>query len=358
MQTTIGMDLGDSKHVACVLDNEGEVVRREAVDNNPESIKEFLDGFARPERVRVAIETGTHSPWMSQLLQARGFQVLVAQSRSLRAIWDTDVKDDWRDAEKLARMARVDPKMLCPIRHRGRRAQAHLAVIRARDNLVRARSALASSVRGMVKSFGGRLPECSVEALPAKAEEHLPQDLRPAMMPVLGAISTLTLQVRAFDKAIDQMSATQYPEVARLTQVAGVGCLTALAYVLVLEDPGRFPNSRAVGPYLGLTPGLDLSGKTDKALPITKAGDGLLRRLLVGSANYILGPFGPDCDLRRYGERIAGRGGKVARRKARTAVARKLAVLLHRLWVTPEPYEPLRNGNRRKADTQAVAQVA
>lgn len=357
MQTTIGMDLGDTKHVACVLDKDGQVVRREAIENNPESIHRFLDGFAHPRRVRVAIETGTHSPWVSHLLQERGFQVLVAQSRSLRAIWDTEVKDDWRDAEKLARMARVDPKMLSPVRHRGRRAQAHLAVIRARDNLVRVRSALANSVRGMTKSFGGRLPECSVEALPAKAEEQLPQDLRPALMPILAAISALTVQVRAFDKAIEQMSAAQYPEVARLTQVAGVGCLTALTYVLVLEDPVRFPTSRSVGPYLGLTPGLDFSGKTDKPMPITKAGDGLLRRLLVGSANYILGPFGPDCDLRRYGERIGARGGKVAKRKARTAVARKLAVLLHRLWVSPEPYEPLRNG-KRKPDPTGVPQVA
>ena len=357
MQTTIGMDLGDSRHVVCVLDKEGEVVRREAVENNPKSIQEFLDGFARPERVQVAIETGTHSPWMSHLLQKRGFQVLVAQSRCLRAIWDVDVKDDWRDAEKLARMARVDPKMLSPVRHRGRTAQVHLAMIRARDNLVRARSALASSVQGMVKSSGGLVPDCSVEALPSKAEEHIPQDLRPALAPVLASIEALTMQVRACDKSLEHLAAEHYPEVERLTQVAGVGCLTALTYVLVLEDPSRFPRSRDVGPYIGLTPGRDFSGETDKPMPITKAGDSLLRRLLVGSANYILGPFGPDCDLRRYGERIAARGGKVAKRKARTAVARKLAVLLHRLWVTPVPYEPLRNSNGKQAGKE-VAQVA
>jgi transposase len=327
------------------------------VDNNQKSINEFLDGFAHPDRVRVAIETGTHSPWISHLLQARGFQVLVAQSRSLQAIWGADVKNDWRDAEKLARMARVDPKMLSPVRHRGRTAQAHLAMVRARDNLVRARSALASSVRGMVKSFGGRVPECSVEALPSKAGEHIPKDLLPAVNPVLAAIRGLTLQIRSFDKSLERLCAKQYPEVERLTQVSGVGCLTAFAYVLVLEDPVRFPNSRAVGPYVGLTPGQDLSGQTDKPMSITKAGDSLLRRLLVGSANYILGPFGPDCDLRRFGERIAARGGKVAKRKARTAVARKLAVLLHRLWVTPEPYEPLRN-NRNRPAAQETAKSA
>lgn len=349
MGTTVGMDLGDREHVVCVLDDGGEVVRREAVANSPDSVKEFLDGFADPGSVTVAVETGTHSPWMSDLLESRGFRVLVGKSRSLRAIWDTDVKDDWRDAEQLARMARFDPKMLSPIRHRGRRAQADLAMIRARDSLVRARSSLASSVRGMVKSFGGRIPECSVEALPSKAEEHIPKDLLPALTPVLSSIGSLTIHIRAFDKSIDRMCGKKYPETERLAQVAGVGLLTALAFVLVLENPRRFRKSRDVGPYLGLVPGRDRSGQTDKPLPITKAGDTLLRRLMVGSANYILGPFGPDCDLRRYGERIAGSGGKVAKRKAKIAVARKLGVLLHRLWVTGETYEPLRNSNRKSA---------
>jgi transposase len=204
-------------------------------------------------------------------------------------------------------------------------------------------------VRGMVKSFGGRVPDCSVEALPSKAGEHIPKDLLPALAPVLSSIGALTIQIRAFDKSIDRMCGKKYPETERLAQVAGVGLLTALAFVLVLENPRRFRKSRDVGPYLGLVPGRDRSGQTDKPLPITKAGDSLLRRLMVGSANYILGPFGPDCDLRRYGERIAGGGGKVAKRKGKIAVARKLGVLLHHLWVTGEPYEPLRNSNRKSA---------
>jgi transposase len=354
MGTTVGMGLGDREHVACVLDDGGDVVGRVAVANSPDSVTKSLDEFPDAGSVTVAIETGTHSPWMSDLLESRGFRVLVGKSRSLRAIWDTEFKDDGRGAELLARMARFDPKILSPIRHRGRRAQADLAMIRARDSLVRARSSLASSVRGMLKSFGGRIADCSVEALRSKAEKHIPEDLRPALAPLLSSIRSLTVQIRAFDKSIETMCGKKYPETERLAQVAGVGLLTALAFVLVLENPRRFRESRDVGPYLGLVPGRDRSGQADKPLPITKAGDTLLRRLMVGSANYILGPFGPDCDLRRYGERIAGSGGKVAKRKAKIAVARKLGVLLHRLWVTGETYEPLRNSSSNRKSAKAA----
>ena len=127
-----------------------------------------------------------------------------------------------------------------------------------------------------------------------------------------------------------------------IARVAGVGPLTALAYVLTLEDPDRFAGSRAVGAYLGLRPKQASSGTRTPQLRITKAGDGMLRRLLVGSAHYILGPFGPDCDLRRWGLRLAARGGKNAKKRAVVAVARKLAVLLHRLWVTGDRYQALR----------------
>ena len=118
--------------------------------------------------------------------------------------------------------------------------------------------------------------------------------------------------------------------------------MTALAYLLTLEEPGRFEQSRSVGAYVGLTPRRDQSGQTDKQLRITQCGDGYLRQLLVTSSHYILGPFGPDSDLRRYGLRIAERGGKNAKKRAVVAVARKLAVLLHHLWKTGVDYEPLR----------------
>jgi transposase len=155
-------------------------------------------------------------------------------------------------------------------------------------------------------------------------------------------VADLSGQIRNYDKQIETMAEQRYPEVKILTQICGVGVLTALTYVLVLEDPHRFKKSRSVGAYLGLRPRLNQSGQSDRQLRITKAGDSLLRRLLVGSGQYILGPFGPDCDLRRWGLTLAARGGKNAKKRAVVAVARKLAVLLHRLWITGEAYEAFR----------------
>jgi len=217
-----------------------------------------------------------------------------------------------------------------------------LAVIRSRDAVVRTRTNLINHVRGMVKSFGGRISKCSAEAFCSRALEEMPEELRPTLWAVVKTIADLSRQIRNYDKQIEAMAEQRYPEVKILRQISGVGVLTALTYVLVLEDPHRFKKSRSVGAYLGLRPRLKQSGQSDRQLRITKAGDKLLRRLLVGSGQYILGPLGPDCDLRRWGLALAARGGKNAKKRAAVAVARKLSVLLHRLWMTGEEYEPFR----------------
>jgi transposase len=266
--------------------------------------------------------------------------------------WGADNKTDDRDAEMLARIARFDPKLLSPITHRARVAHRHLAVVKARDALVRSRTDLVNFVRGTLKTAGIALPKCSTPAFgKAVRAMQLGDLLWQAVAPVVETIEGLTVKIRQFDRQIVELCRQKYAETARLQQVAGVGPVTALAFVLTLEDPKRFRKSREVGPYLGLVPKRDQSGQCDKPLSITKAGNTYLRRLLVSAANYILGPFGPDCDLRRYGERIASRGGKVARRKAKVAVARKLAVLLHRLWESGDKYQPI----RRKAEQNRAA---
>src|SRR5438876_37999 len=181
-----------------------------------------------------------------------------------------------------------------------------------------------TTVAGLEQWFGGRPPA-----------------VRPALAPVLEQLQQLTTTIRGFDRAVEHRCAQSYPETARLRQVTGVGPVTALAYVVVLDDPTRFRRSRAVGAYLGLRPRRSQSGEQDPQLRITKAGNPFLRRLVVQAAHYILGPHGPDCDLRRHGERIAARGGKNAKKRAVIAVARKLAVLLHHLWISGAVYEPL-----------------
>ena len=258
-------------------------------------------------------------------------------------LYENDSKDDRVDAEYLARVGRLDPALLKPITHRGEAAQADLAVLSSRDVLVRTRTLLINHTRGVVKAMGGRLPRCSAESFARRVGPHVPPALRPALAPVLAQLQQLTAAIRGVDREVERRCAEQYPATAQLRQVSGVGPVTALAYVLVLEDPRRFARSRAVGAYLGLRPRRSQSGERDPQLGITKGGNPFLRRLLVQGAQYILGPRGPDCDLRRHGERIAARGGKNAKKRAVIAVARKLAVLLHHLWISGAVYEPLRH---------------
>jgi transposase len=230
-----------------------------------------------------------------------------------------------------------------------------LAVVRARDGLVKARTQLVNHVRSSLKSFGERLTGCSTKTFGRRAAGQIPKELRPALVPILRTIDALSARIVAYEKRIESMCHETYPQTERLRQVSGVGPVTALSYVLSLDDPSRFSTSRTVGAYLGLRPRQQQSGERDPDLRITKAGDRDLRRLLVQSAQYILGPFGKDSDLKRFGKAIASRGGKIAKRRAVIAVARKLSVLLHRLWLTGEVYEPLRNSERGKARTRKPA---
>jgi len=330
--------LGDRHSYFYTLDGSGENTEWGRVQTTQNALEKRFQNCAA---ARVVIEAGTHSPWVSRLLAGWGHEVLVANPRKVALIARNDSKDDPIDAELLARLGRVDPQLLSPIAHRGAQAQADLAVIRARDAVVAARTQLINHVRGAVKSLGGRMPRCSARSFAHKGADQVPEAVRAALEPLLELIGEVTQQIAGYDRQIEAACREKYPETELLRQVTGVGALTALAFVLTLEDPYRFTRSRSVGSFLGLRPGKDKSGAQDPELRITKGGDQLLRRLLVGSAQYILGPFGPDCDLRRWGLKLASRGRKNAKKRAVVAVARKLAVLLHRLWVGGEVYEPL-----------------
>jgi transposase len=174
----------------------------------------------------------------------------------------------------------------------------------------------------------------------------LSAELKMALEPLLAEVESLNQRIAEYDRRIEQIAKEVHPEVALLKQVKGVGTLIALTYVLTVADPHRFRRSRDVGCYLGLRPGRRNSGKSEPQLHISKEGDRYLRTLLVQGAQYILGPFGQDSDLRRWGRKLAERGGKNAKKRAVVAVARKLAVLLHKLWVSGEVYEPLRNNHQ------------
>jgi transposase len=352
--TTAGLDLGDKYSYLCLIDSQsGEVIEEGRLRTSPEAFRRRFSSEQPP--MRIAIEAGTHSPWASRVLEECGHEVLVANARKLRLIYVNKRKTDEVDAENLARLARVDPKLLYPLKHRGEESQAHLAIVRARQALVGARTQLVNHVRGAVKSFGARLPKCPARSFHNKAPEHIPEALLPALGPVLEQIGSLTERIKDYDRKLETISEDHYPETKLLRQVEGIGPLTALTFVLTVEDPHRFKKSRAVGAYLGLVPATDRSGDSDPQKRISKEGDEMLRKLLVGSAHYVLGPFGKDSDLRRHGEKVASPGAKNAKKRAVVAVARKLCVLLHRLWVTGEVYEPLYNTHRRQEQQEAAA---
>lgn len=337
---TIGIDVSDRYSQVCVLDSAGRIVDEPRFRTTPEDLAKQ---FRRRQRARIALEVGTHAAWMARLLQEWGHEVIVANARVLALIFADHTKTDRVDARKLARVARFDPALLHPIRLRRRDTQAHLAVLRSREVLVRTRTRLVNHVRGVLKSFGLRVPGTSTRTFAGRARPLVPTDLQEALAGLLHQLDLVQAQIYRCDAQVERIAREQYPETERLRQVNGVGPLTSLAFVLTLEDPARFPRSRWVAAFLGLRPRMHESGERHPPQRITKAGDAHLRGYLVNAAQYILGPFGRDSDLRRFGFRIQARGGKYAKGRAVVAVARKLAVLLHRLWVTGAPYEPLRH---------------
>jgi transposase len=349
---TIGVDLGDKTSRYCVLDSNGEKRQESSVGTNKEELGKVFGGMGGS---RIAIEVGTHSPWVSRLLSSLGHEVIVANARQVKLISMSSRKDDRLDAQLLARLARVDVQLLRPVRHRGEQAQLDLGEIRARAALVETRTSLVNAARGMVKAFGERLPKCDADQMGVEQLKGLPAALQEMLRPLLEAVGSLTEQIYVYNERIEQIARNEYPETVLLRQVKGVGSLIALTFVLTIEDAERFEHSRDVGCYVGLRPKRGDSGASQPQLRISKEGDSYLRKMLVQGAHYILGQRGPDTDLKRWGLKLAGHGGKNGKKRAIVAVARKLAVLLHRLWVSGEVYEPLRNSDTGRSGKQKVA---
>ena len=348
---TVGVDLGDQWSNYCILGLGGETLVEGQFRTRKQEVAEFFQALAMS---RVVVEVGTHSAWVREIMAGFGHEVLVANPRLMEGSKRRRRKSDRIDAEKLARLGRMDPKSLHPIEHRSTEVREDLVILRARDALVKSRTELINSVRGQVKSMRGRVTGCSSVAFSQKAIAEIPEEVHETLQPLLRLIATLSEEIKTFDQRIEKLAAEKYMQTQLLRQVSGVGPVTALAFVLTLETPLRFARSGDVGPYLGLVPKQEDCGDIQPQLGISKAGDRMLRKLLVGSAHYILGPFGPDTDLRRFGMRLCERGGKNAKKRAAVAVARKLAVLLHRLWASGEVYEPLGHGSVTRP-AQAVA---
>jgi transposase len=331
---TIGIDLGDKMSRYCIVNREGEAVEEGSFRNQVSSIEAHFSGEPR----RIALEAGAQSAWISRELQRLGHEVIVANVRQLKWITSSDNKNDSEDARKLALLARADVGLLAPVEHRTGEQQGELAVIRARDAILRARTLLINSARGLAKGFGLRLPKSITGTFGKRAVADLPAMLRTALGGVLEQIDALSQRIGGYDQQIDELAAG-HAEVERLASIPGVGKLTAVTFVLTLGRAERFAHSRDVAGFLGLRPKQRQSGARDPQLGISKSGDRYLRKLLVQCSHYILGHWGQDSALRRWGL-AKSEGGSKATMRAIVAVARKLSVLLHRLWVSGEFYKP------------------
>lgn len=349
---TIGMDLGDKASRFCMLSKEGQILQE---GQAPTSKAGIVQAFGLLGRTRIAIEVGTHSRWVSRLLQELGHEVFVANPRQVKLITESSRKDDRLDAQTLARLARIDPQLLRPIQHRSDEAQAALMVIRVRAALLSVRTSLVNTARGLAKSMGERLPPCDADQMGVQRAVSLTPKLRQVLEPLLKEVESLTEKIKKSDREIEQIARKNYPETALLQQVAGVGPLIALTFVLTIEDKSRFEKSRDIGCYVGLRPRRSDSGQSQPQLRITKEGDPYLRTLLVQGAHYIISRRGPDTNLKRWGLHLAQHGGKRGKKRAVVAVARKLGILLHRLWVTGEVYEPLRVHDLRQEQKKVAA---
>jgi transposase len=332
----VGCDIGDKFTELCVVDRAGTVIEARRVRTTKPAL---VQAIRKHCPARVALEAGTHSRWVEEVLAAAGHEVVVANPRQIQLIWKRKKKTDRSDANLLARLARSDVTLLAPVHHRSRAAQVDLAVLRSRDLLVRVRTRLINHVRGLLKQFGLRVPSCTPGAFVERATDVIPASLEPALTPVLEALGEVAKQIAQHDDEVERLLRAS-PIAQKLTEVDSVGPLTSLAFTLTIDDPTKFKRSRIVGSFVGLVPAKDQSGESDPERHISKAGNGFLRRLLVQCAHRLLGPFGPDCDLRRWGLALCARGGTSARKRAIVAVARKLSVLLHRIWITGRRYDP------------------
>jgi transposase len=343
--TVIGMDLGDKNHKAVIISAGGDVIDRDEVPCTPEGVRTYLK---RHSGALLAIETGTHCRWVSRIGLELGHEVLVGNARKLRMIWDSSRKNDWNDAAMLAKVARTDRSLLSPVRLRNDGDQELMRLVKSRDLLVKSRTGIVNQIRGFCKSEGVRLPKCSSESF-VRLEHEVCVSVRAATKPLFAMLKDLAKKIGLYDKMIaDSVKRQREGDAALLDTITGVGPVTAAAFLAAVGDVSTFGSARDAGPYFGLVPRQDQSGDTDKQLRISKEGNEIVRRLLVTAANYIMGPFGKDSDLRRHGMRIAERGGKNARKRAKAAVARKLAVVMLAVLKSKTAYRPL-------ADVEVVA---
>ena len=351
--TTIGVDVSDRTSKVCVMRKIPGGERRILVETSCATTKEgFSEAFAKFERTwPVVFETGTHCRWMDKNFKALGFKTIIANPGRVPTITKSNTKNDRNDARELARLGLADPEMLHPVKLRDEIFQQMLRYHHARNVLVSERTQIINQMRGFAKSMGYRIESVEAERFHTLNRADWPKDLEDCAWPLMGVLKVLAIKIKAYDRLIERLA--EKPEfkvmVERARTVYGIGIIGSTVIVAAIGgDPNKFEHARDVGPYLGLTPKQDQSGETDKQLHITKAGSDIVRKALTECANAAMKSSAKDTDVKLKGLRIAMHGGKIAKKKARMAVARMLAITVIALLKNPEEeYVPLSEAGKK-----------
>lgn len=324
----VGLDVSLETTSICVIDDSGTVVWRGKCASEPDAICQTVRAHA-PAAARVGLETGQLSNWLTLGLRRGGLPVVCLDARHAKAALSMQVnKTDANDALGLAQIVRTG--WFREVAIKSMDAQTLRMLLMARAQLVSQRQAVANNIRGLMKTFGLVIQRGSKGPFPTRVRELIADNsaLSAIIEPLLIAWQAIREQVAVFDRQV-VMRAKADAAAKRLMTIPGVGVIVALAYAAVIDDPGRFKRSTSVGAYLGLTPRRYQSGEVDKAGRISKCGDGLLRSYLFEAANVLLSRHPRPSKLKTWGLALASRIGM---RRAKVAVARKLAAIMHRVW--------------------------
>lgn len=329
MEQYVALDVSLKEINVCVLDGRGAVVFESKTAADAKDLVALIRARA-PRVVRVGLETGATAPWLFHALEAAGLPVVCMDARHAHAALSMrPSKSDRSDARGLAEMLRMG--WYREVRAKSITSHEHLAMLAARHRLVSIRTELDAQLRGLLKTFGLILGPGNTDALVRRAEALAQEH------PVLSGLAAKLAEVRrhvvaqigALDRDIRRLVRSE-PTLKRFLTVPGVGPVTALAFLSTIDDPRRFKHARDVGPYLGLTPTRYQSGETDRQGRISKCGNAFTRSCLYEAANVLLSKVQRFSPLKAWGMRLAKRIGA---KKARVALARKITVILHCIWV-------------------------
>src|SRR5499433_1563160 len=329
MEYYVGLDVSLKLTAICIVDRTGKVQREGIVPSDPEAIAAFIKSYA-PTVVRIGLETGPTATWLWTELRKQGLPVICIDARHAKAVLKMQInKSDRNDAVGIARIMQTG--WFKEVRVKGADCHAVKALLTSRALLVKIKRDLENQIRGLLKNLGRMIGRAKFNSFTARAV-GLIED-RPELVAVVAPL----LKVReVIEKQIDDLNrkvlilARHDAQIRRFMTVPGVGPITALCFKATIDEPTRFKRSRSVGAYVGLTTRRHASGEMDWSGRISKCGDAMLRSYLFEAAGVLLTRVPKWSVLKAWGMRLAKRNGL---RKAKVAVARKLAVILHRMWI-------------------------